>query len=90
MAKYKDHLKGSLAVALDEAALAPSQSAALALIQGWADVELCDRRVRVDDEMEARIQKLSADGKAAHSIGMLLGLSAPTVRKILKKVARAA
>lgn len=88
MAKYKDHLKGSFAIALEQAAGQKSVGAALAVMSEWAETELGDRRRKASAERIAEIVSLREDGLSCYAISGRVGLSAPTVRRIARKYGR--
>lgn len=83
--QYKQQLKATLAMALEEALSKKSVVSACAVIQNWAEREMRDRRFRVTPEDREAVGRLRAEGWSVYAISDRVGLSQPTVRKLLRK-----
>ncbi len=78
----KTELKDGLLTALDRAKRARTKDAALLVIQEFVGKELSDKRRRLSPYKEGRIRQLA--GKLTPpAIARQMGLSSPTVRKVL-------
>lgn len=85
VAKYKDHLKGSFRVAMEQAAGKRSLVAGLARMQAWADQELGDQRRRVSDAAREGIVMAVERGATVAAVADRFATTPPTVRKILRE-----
>lgn len=83
---YKDSMKASFELALEEARTKSSVEAALAVMARWAGTELVDKRRKVTDEMAAEAVRLKREGWTDHAIAERLGVTGPTVRRTVRRV----
>jgi len=84
--RYKKQLKATFEMAAEEALRKKSSVAAVATLRVWAEEELRDRRFRVTDEDREAVARLRGEGWSVYAISDRVGLSQPTVRKMLKRI----
>ena len=82
--KGKQRMAATFALALEQASVEKTVPGALAVMTNWSVREFADNRHRVTDETREKIEHLAQEGYNANQIAIGQGLSAPTVRKVLK------
>jgi len=76
-------MRGAFNMAAELAEQQSEVKSAIAIMREWADEHLIDNRVKLTPARLARVQELDAMGWRAHTIAKMLGLSEPTVRRII-------
>ena len=81
----KHRIKNSFEAVLKKAGRASGKATALELIRAWGVAHAIDQRRKVTDQMRVTILAQAAAGVSVSNIVAMVGVSAPTVRKVLNK-----